>query len=277
MLSTAHARAFDNKNWVDEPQADPQRTAWISCWAATPKILARLADYPAREGLWVGDGGRKNQPALTALRRLRVLRLKGVAGDDIAFLSGLSELRILELSSCKAKSLRGLEKLQRLGCLIIDHAPNLSSLAEIGKLTALEDLSISTPPSWDAAAKCIKVATLQPLAQLSNLRRLTLRGVCPTEGALRPLESMTGLRQVEISHVPDFTVEDFARLAGALPQAKGDSLKPYFRMNFPAGCKRCGETLEWLTGVSGRGRSLCPVCDKDKLTAHVAEFRRIKE
>jgi hypothetical protein len=48
-------------------------------------------------------------------------------------------------------------------------------------------------------------------------------------------------------------------------------------MNFPAPCKKCGSTLEWLTGAAGRRRSLCPACDKDKLAAHVAAFARIKE
>jgi hypothetical protein len=277
MFSTVHARAFDTKNWVDEPQADPQQTKWISCWAATPKILARLAEYPAMEGLWIGDGGRKNQPALAALRRLRMLRLNGVVGDDVSFLSGLGELQVLELSSCKAKSLRGLEKLRQLACLVIDHAPSLSSLAEIAGLAALEDLSISTPASWDSSQKCIEVATLQPLTRLSKLRRLTLRGVRPAKGALRPLETLKDLQRVAISHVPDFSVEDFARLAGSLPHASGDCLTPHSRMNFPASCERCGATLEWLTGVTGRGRSLCPACNKEKLAAHVAEFKRIKE
>jgi hypothetical protein len=88
---------------------------------------------------------------------------------------------------------------------------------------------------------------------------------------------MKALAEVEISHVPTFALEDFARLAGALPHASGNCLRPHFRMNFPSPCKRCRTTQEWLTGVIGRQRSLCPVCERDKLAAHVAEFERIKQ
>jgi len=277
MTATLRELALDNKNWVDEPDADPDKTKWVSSWAATPKSLARLAGFPALEGLWIGDGGRKNQPAIAGMRRLRVLRLNGVTGNDLDFLSGFASLQLLELSSLKATSLGGLEKLQRLECLILDHAPNLKSLQEIGGLGGLEELFISTPASWDLSQKCIEVDTLKPLARLAELKLLTLRGVRPGKDALRPLAGLKSLRKVEISHVPSFTVEDFASLAGALPRVIGNCLKPHFRMNFPARCKHCGATLEWLTGSAGRRRSLCPICDKDKLAAHVAEFMRIKQ
>ena len=86
------------------------------------------------------------------------------------------------------------------------------------------------------------------------------------------------LRTIDISHVPDLGLEDFARLAGALPQAAGSCLQPHFRMNFPWPCKRCRTTQEWLTGAVGpQKRSLCPVCDKEKLAAHVAAFERIRQ
>ena len=97
-------------------------------WAATPKTLQRLAEFPRLEGLWIGDGGRRNQPAITALRRLRVLRLNGATGADLGFLGGLTDLHILELSSVTAASLRGIERLRRLECLVIDHAASAASV-----------------------------------------------------------------------------------------------------------------------------------------------------
>src|SRR6185295_464861 len=112
MTATLRERALDNKNWVDEPQADPENSKCGSSWAATAKTLARLAGFPALEGLWIGDGGKKNQPAIAAMDRLRLLRLNGVTGSDLRFLSGLRRLQFLELSSLKAASLGGLGKLQ---------------------------------------------------------------------------------------------------------------------------------------------------------------------
>jgi hypothetical protein len=277
-MSTApYEYAFQNSSWTEEKDADPSAARMVSAWAATPKTLQRLARFPRLEGLWVGDGGRRNQTAIAALRQLRVLRLNGATGEDLGFLGGLADLRILELASAMTASLRGLERLHRLECLVIDHAPKITSLEPIRTLSELRQLSISTPASWDASKKCIDVESLQPLATLTNLQRLTLRGVRPAAGGLRPLEGLKALVEVEISHVPTFSLEDFARLAGALPQASGSCLQPHFRMNFPWSCKRCRTTQEWLTGAVGRQkRYLCPVCDKEKLAAHVAEFERIK-
>lgn len=271
-----YAFAFDSENWIDEKEADPDSTAMVFAWAATPKMLARIAGFAKLQGIWVGDGGRKNQAAIAELRGLRVLRLNHAAGESLDFLGGLVDLRILELSSLKTKSLYGVERLQRLECLVIDHAPNLHSLAPVALLQQLRHLSMSTPASWDSSGRCIEVDTLKPLTELSKLEHLTLRGVRPSADALRPLEVLKTLKQVDISHVPDFELEDFARLAGALPKASGHCLQPHFRMNFPWLCQRCRTTQEWLTGVSGKKRYLCPSCDKDKLAAHVAAFERIK-
>jgi hypothetical protein len=233
MTASPYEYAFRNEGWVEEKDADPATARMVSAWAATPKVLARLAAFPQLEGLLVGDGGRKNQPGVAALRRLKVLRLGHIVGDDLGFLGDLAELRILELSSVVTRSLRGLEKLRKLECLV---------------------------------------------AGLLRLERITLRGVRPASGGLRPLDGLKALAEVEISHVPSFTLEDFARLAGALPNASGDCVRPHFRMGFPWPCKRCQTTQEWLTGVVGRQkRFLCPVCEKDKLAAHVAEFERIRK
>jgi hypothetical protein len=270
--------AFDSRNWIDERQADPAAAGLVYAWATTPKMLTRIAGFAKLEGVWAGDGGRKNQPGIAALHGLRVLRLNGAIGDDLGFLAKLADLRVLGLESLKTSSLRGIEGLRRVECLVIDHAPRLTSLDPIAHLGALRHLSISTPASWDSSRRCIEVDTLAPLGELARLEHLTLRGVRPLADGLLPLERLKALRAVDISHVPDFGLEDFARLAGALPHAAGTCLQPHFRMNFPWPCKRCRTTQEWLTGAVGRQkRYLCPVCDKDKLAAHVAAFERIKQ
>jgi len=277
MTAGAYEYAFLKSSWVDEGEADPATARLIFAWSGAPQTIARIAEFPHLEGIWLSDAGRKTQAAIAGLHRLEVLRLNGATGPDLGFLAGLAALRILELSSLKTGSLRGLQSLARLECLVMNHAPKLTSLAPIGELTGLRHLSISTPASWDSSRRCIEVDTLEPLAALRELGHLTLRGVRPARDGLRPLERLASLAEVDISHVPDFAITDFARLAGALPNASGNCLRPHFRMNFAWPCKRCRTTQEWLTGATGRQiRSLCPHCDKDKLAAHVAEFERIK-
>lgn len=214
----------------------PPRRAWSTpgprrrrCWRVLPALRSSRACGPATEG-------RKNQPDIAALHGLRVLRLNGAIGDDLGFLAELAHLRILGLESLKTSSVRGIEALRRVECLVIDHAQRLTSLDPIANLDELRHLSISTPASWDPARRCIEVDTLAPLGELARLEHLTLRGVRPSADGLRPLERLKALWAVDISHVPDFGLEDFARLAGALPHAAGICLQPHFRMNFPWPC-----------------------------------------
>jgi hypothetical protein len=205
------------------------------------------------------------------------LRLNGAIGDDLGFLAELAHLRILGLESLKTSSVRGIEALRRVECLVIDHAPRLTSLDPIANLDELRHLSISTPASWDPARRCIEVDTLAPLGELARLEHLTLRGVRPSADGLRPLEPQgpAGRRHLAC---PGFRTRGF-RAPRRRVAARGRNLPPAaFSHEFPVAVQRCRTTQEWLTGAVGRQkRYLCPVCDKDKLAAHVAAFERIKQ
>ena len=93
MVDRPYDFAFDSKNSVDEKEADPAAAGLVFVWATTPTMLARIVGFARLEGLWAGDGGRKNQPDLAALHGLRVLRLNGATGDDLGFLDALADLR----------------------------------------------------------------------------------------------------------------------------------------------------------------------------------------
>jgi hypothetical protein len=83
-MSTApYEHAFQNSSWTEEKDADPSAARMVSAWAATPKTLQRLAEFPRLEGLWIGDGGCRSQTAIAALRQLRVLRLKGAFSSSL--------------------------------------------------------------------------------------------------------------------------------------------------------------------------------------------------
>ena len=96
------------------------------------------------------------------------------------------------------------------------------------------------PPGYDASRKCHLVETLAPLARLTALESLTMRGVLPDDRRLDPLHSLKTLRELAITHVYEFGLEDYAALARALPAARGHCLQPSFAASWAGTCKRCG-------------------------------------
>jgi hypothetical protein len=94
----------------------------------------------------------------------------------------------------------------------------------------VKNLVISTPPTWDGTPRKTEVDSLKPLGSLSSLDRLLLLGVRPKDLDLSPIMKMTHLKEVDIGGVPEFTIAHYAKLAAALPHAKGRCLKPYFEI-----------------------------------------------
>jgi hypothetical protein len=229
------------------------------------RSLEALCDTPAQVAI------------IAELNGLESLALEHL-GKGLEKVGRLSKLKALKLFAFKAGSLAGLEGLTGLRYLDIEHAPKMSSLAPLRTLKRLEWLSISTLASWDASRKTIKVESLEPLSGLTHLRFLSLRGVEPISGGLAPLAGLHRLEELVFSHVYSVPMEDYARLAAALPKTKGDCLVPYYRLSTHFACKACkDEELVWLTGAHPRTKhSLCPKCEAGQLADHVAAFEKIR-
>ncbi len=116
------------------------------------------------------------------------------------------------------------------------------------------------------------------LAGLKRLERLILAGVRPQDLDLSPIAAMTHLHEVDISGVPEFTVEHYARLAAALPIAEGRCLQPYNKLDGIGSCSKCNGRMVVLTGAPPRARKgLCPVCNDKKVAEHVAVWQGFKK
>jgi hypothetical protein len=100
---------------------------------------------------------------------------------------------------------------------------------------------------------------------------LELRGVRVREQGLRPLENMTWLQTLVVNN--NFEIEDFARLAAALPKTQGFCLQP----SVPIGmqCEHCQAEKVMLIGRT-RPQFACPQCQTKHVTKHVAAFGRLK-
>lgn len=164
--------------------------------------------------------------------------------------------------------LAGFGALERLR---IEGAPRLAELAGTEALQSLRELEIDSGSKDD-----IEVGSLKPLERLVRAERIALRGVRPRDRDLSPLGRMHELRELEISDAGDFTVEEYARLAVALPNTRGACLAPYFENDDLRPCKKCRGPQVELNGVPRCARNrLCPRCNSKLLGAHVARWEAI--
>jgi hypothetical protein len=171
------------------------------------------------------------------------------------------------------ESLKPLAVLQGVETLKIQDSGSLRTLAGIESLTSVRNLVISTPPTWDGTNRRIEVDTFTPLGRLRGLKRLVLTGVRPQDLDLSPIAGMTSLEEVDIGGVPEFVVSHYARLAAALPNAKGRCLLPYFTLQGVGFCSKCKGQQVMLNGTPPRARRwLCPKCNAKKLADHVAAW-----
>ena len=90
---------------------------------------------------------------------------------------------------------------------------------------------------------------------------------------------LTRLKQLEFSHVFTVPMAEYASLAAALPNTRGDRLRASHALNVRMVCPKCKEAdLISLTAPRPRTKAqLCPRCDAPKLAAHEAEFSRLKK
>jgi internalin A len=173
--------------------------------------LAVLKDMPALEYLQgpdaLTDAGLKHVAALGQLRWIQ-LRVDGVRGPGLAELAALPRLERLCLIHPADQHLQYLQGLTRLkGLTLWEPGQPLTdaSLAQIGKLTGLEDLNVI---GWGAETRFTGDG-LAHLQGLRNLRSLDLHGYIDDVG-IRNLTPLTGLESIQ--HV-ETSAEGMAMLA----------------------------------------------------------------
>jgi len=213
--------------------------------------------------------------ALAALPNATALQIAGL-GTTPAALAEVPWLQNLHLDD--PTTLDGLERLRQVRKLGVYHFSKIHDLRPIGTLEELRSLLLSTPPGYDASRKCFEVGSLEPLARLGRLEELTMRGVVPLRDRLEPIHNLKRLLRLAITHVYCFTLEDYARLARALPDTTGHCLEPFFAASWAGTCRRCGGGRVVLTGPRPRhARLLCPACQQTRLEQHVAAWNAIAQ
>jgi hypothetical protein len=195
---------------------------------------------------------------------------------DLGRLAGGIAPPSLTVMDYRLDSLAPLARLRGLEVLKIQGALAVRDLAPLSALATLRSLVMATPPGSDRSGRTIEVSSLAPLTALTALERLVLTGVRPLDGDLQVLGRMTHLRELDVS-APGFALEDFARLAAALPATAGRCLVPHFTIPGLGFCRTCKGQQVMLNAAPPRARKwLCPACQPKPLAAHVARWEAAK-
>lgn len=200
------------------------------------------------------------------------LKIRGTKINDFSPLLGLPKLHSLEIFDFARGDLSLIGRLRSINRLVLYHIPQVYRLDPLSSLSDLAVLNLRSLPSWDASGKTLRFKTLKPLRACKGLRRLVLMKARVDEDGLMPLHKLTGLREFVTDNT--FTLEDFARLAGALPDCQGDYLVPFHQAHYNPSCKKCGADKIRLSGVR-RGGLVCLTCNAERVKAHIAEFERV--
>jgi len=197
--------------------------------------------------------------------------------SDLAAFAATSDARGLVVFSWRFPDLRPLRAVAgRLHVLKISGAPQLATLDGVELVPELQELVLATPTGSAGSGRLIRVASFAPLEKLTALRRLILQGVRPDDLDLAPIRRMLQLREVDVDGGPEFSLEDYARLAAALPHATGRCLRPHVTIAGIGICRTCKRQMVLLVGAPPRARKfLCPTCNPKPLAAHVARWEQI--
>jgi hypothetical protein len=201
----------------------------------------------------------------------RALEVVGPTVHDLDELldSTVGELRLVDVT--QLQTLAGLERVPLLRHLTIVNAPLVRSLEPIRALAELRSLRIAIAMSKTSNQR---IDSFRPLAELRRLESLRLTGVVAADKSLRPLHQLQQLREVSIPNF--YGVEEFGRLAGALPNARGFGLSAVVD-DHPGRCSRCGQQTEVQLIGRQRNRFVCVSCDAQGVAAHRARFEHWRE
>ena len=154
----------------------------------------------------------KDLSPLTELTNLTSLTLTGLEIDNIAVLSGLSKLTVLNINnSPNVADIAPIGRLLRLGKLNLSGCVKVSNLTPIAALTDLTALNLSG---------CEGVTDIAPLEKVSRtLVTLNLRGT-RTDRIVIPLGRMKKLKTLDLRRCDEVSPSDVARLARRLSKCR---------------------------------------------------------
>jgi len=238
--------------------------------ATSVRLIEKVRNFellPTRKGvarLWCFGVDDRRLRTIASCESLTRLFVEGVRGDDLSQLAHLPKLESLSLESApKIKSLDWVREFGGLKGLGVLDFRLVNSLGPLSGLTELQALAVAGS-LWTR----MTVESLSPLSNLTRLKFLHLMNLKPLDGSLELLQGLTLLEALECANF--YPMEEFARLAAALPQTHCAWFDPFVPLPHVA-CKKCGKNeLVLLTGKGAR--TFCQTCDEPRVRKHEDAF-----
>lgn len=228
------------------------------------KNMSLINEFNPKE-LWLICLNQKQFETILLNVQPEYLNLYGCKVSDLSYLSNLVGLKTLVINwNTKAESLWDISANVNLENLHLEDLSKITSLDELKYATSLKYLGIEG--GW---TKSWKIPTLKPISALKNLRHLTLMALQVGDQSLRPLSSLTGLEELEISN--QFKTEEFAWLSTKLKSTKCDKFQPYSN-----GIINKNGVLDRDVMVTGIKKPfLNSKSDKEMLDKYVKQFEKL--
>lgn len=183
---------------------------------------------------------------------------------DIGSLAGHPEIMELAIHwNTKMEDLTPIKSLPDLTHLVLEHTPGIHDLSALSECKNLEVLEYSGG-MWSKN----KAKSLEPLAQLSSLKKLRLLNLAVEHGGLKPIAALTHLEDLEVSN--QFPAEEYAYLSVHLTDTACAHFAPYIKLEHPIGGKDA-------MVVGSRKPFLNLEEDADKLTRYEEKFERLRQ
>jgi len=229
----------------------------------TPADMRKIAERPDATTLWVSGLDQTTFEELVSLHGSQFTAVSFWKCPRIADLTPLESLPNLELVSFfwnqRATRLWDLTKTPDLTGLRLEHFTRLHDLADLALGTSLVELAIQDGV-WPA---CV-FETLDPLAELRDLRSLEFGAKRIEDGRVEPLGALRGLRSL-VLRPGQFTIAQLAWLRARLPDSlQSRAVEPIWDMQF-------GDVT--LNGKGGR--HLDSARDAKRIQKHVDGFNRM--
>lgn len=234
--------------------------------SVSAKNVGRLKELDI-ENLWLVGANDKELRKILPLVNLKYLNLYQVLAKDLTVLEILDKTDTIILHwNTKATSLWDISKNINLKTLEITDFSKLEVIDQLSFATQIDSLTLG-----GGHGKPLKIKSLNPLKDLTNLRYLGLTNLRIEDDTLQPLGQLKDLETLEISN--QFETKEYAWLAIRLKNTKCKMFKATNSCNIVGADNK----TVWDTMVTGRKKSfLLSTKDQAKIEKHIKDFEKLK-
>lgn len=228
--------------------------------------IGKLKDLDI-ENLWLIGANEKDLQKILPLVTLRYLNLYQVRAKDLSILETQTQCETIILDwNTKATSLWDISKNTNLKTLAVTDFSMLDNISQLSAATQIRNLTLGGGHN-----KAMKVRTLEPISELTNLSTLCLTNLKVIDDTLRPIGKLSNLKRLDLSN--QFDTSEYAWLATRLPTTECIM----FQAANYCSIVNANNDVVWDTMITGKRKPfLLSTKDDAKIEKYRQEFERLK-